>query len=125
MATTSILGGFLSPEEVSAKDIHALGPSDNSDSGSDATGAYSEDELASDTDSSGTGERASVESNHAQTDADILPSYSHQLKSENAREESETPAENRWVSNDVEELMSDADDATLGQGSEDKPAGQA
>jgi hypothetical protein len=73
MATSSILGGSRLPEEISGKDVHALGPSDNSDSGSDATGAYGDDELASDTDAAGTGERASVGRGGEQADADILP----------------------------------------------------
>lgn len=73
MATSSILGGSQMPEEISGKDVHALGPSDNSDSGSDAVGAYGDDELASDTDAAGTGERASVGSVGDQLDADILP----------------------------------------------------
>ncbi|MBT9475566.1 hypothetical protein [Polaromonas sp.] len=73
MATSSILGGSQMPEEISGKDVHALGPSDNSDSGSDAVGAYGDDELASDTDAAGTGERASVGTIGDQPDADILP----------------------------------------------------
>jgi hypothetical protein len=73
MATSSILGGSPLPKEISGKDVHALGPSDNSDSGSDAVGAYGDDELASDTDAAGTGERASVGSVGEQPDADILP----------------------------------------------------
>lgn len=73
MATSSLLGGSRLPEEISGKDVHALGPSDNSDSGSDAAGAYGDDELASDTDAAGTGERASVGRVGEQPDADILP----------------------------------------------------
>ncbi|MBH2010594.1 MAG: hypothetical protein I8H71_12905 [Xanthomonadaceae bacterium] len=73
MATSSILGGSKLPEEISGKDMHALGPSDNSDSGSDATGAYSDDELSSDSDSAGTGERATVGMGRGHADADILP----------------------------------------------------
>lgn len=118
MATSSILGGALSPEEISGKDIHALGPSDNSDSGSDAIGAYSEDELASDTDSSGTGERASVEPNLEQTDADILPDPIQQLRRVDAGEENATPAENREALSDVEALVDDSDDLTLDEGDE-------
>ena len=79
MATSSILGGSQLPEEISGKDMHALGPSDNSDSGSDAVGAYSEEELASDSDSAGTGERASVGVGlDSQPDADILPDHIEQ-----------------------------------------------
>lgn len=73
MATSSILGGAKAPEEISGKDVHSLGPSDNSDSGSDAVGAYGEEELSSDSDAAGTGERASPGLGHDQRDADIVP----------------------------------------------------
>lgn len=60
MATSSILGGRRLPEQISGKSTGALGPSDNSDSGSDSQGAYGGDELYSDSDAEGTGERAAV-----------------------------------------------------------------
>lgn len=75
MATSSIVGGSQAPEEFSGKDLQALGPSDNSDSGSDAIGAYSDEALAGDSDSSGTGERASVDSDGVRCDADIRPDH--------------------------------------------------
>ncbi|MDB5744284.1 MAG: hypothetical protein JWR68_2599 [Polaromonas sp.] len=75
MATSSILGGSQLPEEISGKDMQALGPSDNSDSGSDAIGAYSDEALASDTDSFGTGERASIDPGADHTDVDIRPDH--------------------------------------------------
>jgi hypothetical protein len=75
MATSSILGGTRIPEEVDGKDLDALGPSDNSDSGSDTKGAYGDDELASDSDSVGTGERAAIGTGMERADADILPDH--------------------------------------------------
>ena len=75
MANSSISGGTKLPEEISGKDMHALGPSDNSDSGSDAIGAYGDDELSSDSDAAGTGERASAGTDNDQPDADILPDH--------------------------------------------------
>lgn len=75
MATSSILGGRHLPEHVRGKDTNALGPSDNSDSGSDAQGAYGDDELASDSDAVGTGERASAGAGLDPSDADILPDH--------------------------------------------------
>jgi hypothetical protein len=75
MAISSILGGSQVPQEISGKDVHSLGPSDNSDSGSDAVGAYGDDELASDSDAVGTGERASVGMDGTASDADILPDH--------------------------------------------------
>ena len=78
MSTSSILGGSHLPEEISGKDLHALGPSDNSDSGSDAVGAYGADELAGDSDAAGTGERAAVGTGRGRHDADILPHHIEQ-----------------------------------------------
>ena len=75
MATSSILGGSRSPEEISGKDLQALGPSDNSDSGSDVMGAYGEEQLSSDSDSSGTGERSEVGFDSTPSGADILPDH--------------------------------------------------
>ncbi|WP_309680076.1 hypothetical protein [Polaromonas sp.] len=75
MATSSILGGQHLPGHVRGKDTNALGPSDNSDSGSDAQGAYGDDEMDSDSDAVGTGERASVGAGMDPSDADILPDH--------------------------------------------------
>lgn len=72
MANSSILGGTPAPARVQGKDNDLLGPSDSSDSGSDVQGerpmATQPDDdamlggrpadLASDTDMSGTGEKA-------------------------------------------------------------------
>ncbi|MDO9360579.1 MAG: hypothetical protein Q7T70_16510 [Polaromonas sp.] len=75
MATSSILGGNRPPHTPPGKDTDALGPSDNSDSGSDAQGAYGEGELASDSDAVGTGERATAGDGMDRTDADVLPDH--------------------------------------------------
>lgn len=75
MATSSISGGRHVPEHVRGKDTNALGPSDNSDSGSDAQGAYGDEEMSSDSDAAGTGERASVGAGMDSSDADILPDH--------------------------------------------------
>ena len=74
MATSSIFGGEHLPEPIAGRDTDALGPSDNSDSGSDAQGAYGDGELGSDSDAAGTGERASVEGMDS-SDRDILPDH--------------------------------------------------
>jgi hypothetical protein len=73
MATSSVAGGSQASEETSGKDIHSLGPSDNPDSGSDAVGAYGDDELSGDSDAAGTGERATIGPGLDPLDADILP----------------------------------------------------
>ena len=78
MATSSILGGAELPPEVSGKDTRSLGPSDNSDNGSDTLGAYG-DEIGSDTDASGTGERASIGPGTGMLGADLMPDHIEQV----------------------------------------------
>jgi hypothetical protein len=87
MATSSILGGERAARQADGKGVDRLGPSDSSDSGSDvqgespmATGPDNPGEwgavvtdLASDTDASGTGERATVDGSSVADGADILP----------------------------------------------------
>lgn len=73
MAKSSIAGGSIPPEQwMRGKDTQSLGPGDSSDTGSDTLGAYSDEELASDSDAVGTGERAGVIGDE-RPDADILP----------------------------------------------------
>lgn len=120
MATSSILGGSRLPEDISGKDIHALGPSDNSDSGSDAVGAYGDEELSSDSDAVGTGERASVGGERSHPDADILPDHIEQASGAGAAVDLD--AEDGDDFNDleaVEGLAADSEDPTLGEGSDD------
>ena len=73
MATSSILGGDWVPRRPGGTDVASLGPSDSTDSGSDTRGGFDDDELASDTDAEGTGERNSVDPRNGPMDADILP----------------------------------------------------
>jgi hypothetical protein len=75
MATSSILGGDHAPTWPRGSDVASLGPSDSTDSGSDTRGAFDFDELSSDTDSQGTGERSSVDPLNVPSDADILPDH--------------------------------------------------
>jgi hypothetical protein len=115
MATSSILGGSRLPQEISGKDMHALGPSDNSDSGSDAMGAYGDDELSSDSDSAGTGERASVGSERAHADADILPDHIEQAGGGDADMDLESQDDDDLEQLDaVEDLADDSEDLDLG-----------
>lgn len=126
MATSSILGGSQPPEEISGKDVHALGTSDNSDSGSDVIGAYGEDELASDTDSAGTGERAEVGLGDSQLDADILPDQIEQALA--VQEEADTDETASDESNDlseVDDIADDSEDLDVDKGDEDEePSGK-
>ena len=79
MATSSILGGTHLNTPPGGKDTDSLGPSDNSDSGSDAQGAYGDGEMASDSDAVGTGERATIGTGRDRADADILPDHVERL----------------------------------------------
>jgi hypothetical protein len=71
MAYSSILGAEAATPLPSGRDAEALGPSDNSDSGSDAIGTF---EAHADSDSVGTGERGAVTPGTEGVEgADILP----------------------------------------------------
>lgn len=87
MTSSSILGGTSAPVQADGKGVDLLGPSDTSDGGSDVQGqrtmpTASESagergtviaEVNSDTDASGTGERASADGDSPIDGADILP----------------------------------------------------
>ncbi|HYF16667.1 MAG TPA: hypothetical protein VEA40_02290 [Ramlibacter sp.] len=70
MAYSSILGADPAPAQPSGRSSDLLGPSDNSDSGSDALGTG---EIHADSDGSGTGERGAVFGRDAVEGADISP----------------------------------------------------
>jgi hypothetical protein len=71
MAYSSILGADSAPAQPSGREAELLGPSDNSDSGSDTigTGEAREDSI----DSAKTGDRGAVAGPDAREGADILP----------------------------------------------------
>lgn len=71
MAYSSILGADDAPVEPSGREAELLGPSDNSDSGSDTIGTA---EASDDTiDSGKTGDRGAVAGRDAREGGDILP----------------------------------------------------
>lgn len=70
MAYSSIYGADVAPTQPSGRDAELLGPSDNSDSGSDALGTS---EAYGDSDAAGTGERGSATPGEHREGADILP----------------------------------------------------
>ena len=70
MAHSSILGGDIAPTQPTGRGSDFLGPSDSSDSGSDAVGT---DELHEDSDAAGTGERGSATGGEGREGGDILP----------------------------------------------------
>jgi hypothetical protein len=75
MAYSSILGGERAAVQPSGKGSDLLGPSDSSDSGSDAMGELGPDQIDSDTDRNGTGERASADLRESGRGLDILPDH--------------------------------------------------
>ena len=70
MAYSSIMGADQAPTNPSGREADLLGPSDNSDSGSDTVGTS---EAHEDSDSRGTGERGVVAGADAREGADIMP----------------------------------------------------
>ena len=70
MAYSSIMGADEAPEQPSGRGADLLGPSDNSDTGSDTIGTH---EAHADSDSVGTGERAAVGMDELDEGADIMP----------------------------------------------------
>lgn len=80
MAYSSILGADSAPTRPEGRDAEALGPSDNSDSGSDTIGTP---EAHADSDAVGTGERAAVTPNvEGREGGDILPDHVVELSEE-------------------------------------------
>ena len=91
MATSSLLGATQAPTHAAGRDADLLGPSDSSDSGADIQGQLhleTEDDFesraaaisgagntdpAADSDTAGTGERASATPEHVADGADIAP----------------------------------------------------
>jgi hypothetical protein len=108
MATSSILGGDWVPKRPGGTDVSSLGPSDSTDSGSDARGAFDDDELSSDTDAEGTGERSSVDPRNGRSDVDILPDHIERLSALDIDIEVETAAV------DEQALLDDFDAIDLG-----------
>jgi hypothetical protein len=70
MAYSSILGADSAPSQPSGRSADLLGPSDRSDSGSDAMGTSESHE---DSDATGTGERGAVAGLDAREGGDIMP----------------------------------------------------
>lgn len=70
MSYSSILGADIAPSQPSGRGADVLGPSDNSDTGSDAAGT---DEIHDDSDAAGTGERSSVAPADTPEGGDIMP----------------------------------------------------
>ena len=107
MAHSSILGADFAPTRPSGRGADVLGPSDNSDSGSDAVGT---EESHEDSDAAGTGERGSVAGGDALDGRDILPDRVKRLPDGNLLPESE-PDSDELTDVDVQEFTDlDAED---------------
>jgi hypothetical protein len=83
MSYSSILGADTAPTQPSGRNSELLGPSDNSDSGSDAVGTA---EAHADSDAVGTGERAGADPLDPPEGADILPDRVVRMGEEDERE---------------------------------------
>lgn len=117
MANSSILGAGRPAATPPGKDIDALGPSDSSDSGSDVQGerslATAPDDPGqwgavvaggrSDSDSLGTGERASADGDPPREGADILPDRVVDLDEDAPLEDPDVDVEDLDVSVDPED----------------------
>jgi len=89
MAYSSIMGADQAPDQPSGRDAELLGPSDSSDSGSDAMGTT---EVHADSDAAGTGERGSVTPGEGREGGDILPDRVVRMTADGAGESEEEDA---------------------------------
>ena len=112
MAYSSILGADQAPTQASGRDSQALGPSDNSDSGSDAIGTS---ESHGDSDASGTGEGGALPGSEAEEGRDIMPDHVVRLGL-NAG----TPDEDEADTDTLTNLDSDTDADNLDAGADER-----
>jgi hypothetical protein len=87
MAHSSILGADIAPGHPSGRGSDMLGPSDSSDSGSDAVGT---DEIHEDSDAAGTGARGAVTGADAREGGDIPPDRVTRLPDDEGLPEADT-----------------------------------
>jgi hypothetical protein len=87
MAHSSILGADIARGHPSGRGSDMLGPSDSSDSGSDAVGT---DEIHEDSDAAGTGARGAVTGADAREGGDILPDRVTRLPDDEGLPEADT-----------------------------------
>jgi hypothetical protein len=113
MAYSSILGADTAPAQPRGRDAEALGPSDNSDSGSDAAGTF---EVHADSDAVGTGERGAVTPGvEGREGGDILPDHVVAASDEEEALESgdgfpgRDPDANEYTDLDANDADADAD----------------
>ncbi|MDB5954310.1 hypothetical protein [Ramlibacter sp.] len=107
MAYSSILGGETAATNPSGREAELLGPSDNSDTGSDTIGTH---EAYEDSDAAGTGERGAVVGADAREGGDILPDRVVNLADDEGFPEADPDAlEMTDLDNDDVEALADRD----------------
>lgn len=123
MAYSSILGADNAPSEPSGREAELLGPSDNSDSGSDTIGT---EEASQDTiDSTRTGDRGEVAGRDVPEGADILPDEVVNLADGEGFPEADPDGmEMTDLDNDDAQDMADIDEAQASSGRQ-RPDGKA
>ncbi len=114
MAHSNLLGGDSIAVQPRGTGTEALGTSGNSDSGSDIVGTLSRDELLSDSDATGTGERSDVERDDAASASDIRPDHlNHGADGEDALDAPVRTVSLEEARSEIDTLASD-DDAAPG-----------
>jgi hypothetical protein len=110
MAYSSILGADPAPIQPTGRDADALGPSDNSDTGSDTRGTS---EAYADSDAVGTGERGAVTPNtEGREGGDILPDHVVELSEEERALASGDVDADELTDLDANDVEADADQAS-------------
>jgi hypothetical protein len=112
VATSSILGGDTAAQHSGGRTVGLLGPSDSSDSGSDAIGELGPEEMGSDSDRYGTGERASVDMSMDGRSPDLLPDHVGRIDDGgDVTDDGEAIDLDSLAADDTADLDLDADDA--------------
>ncbi len=121
MAYSSILGADHAPEQPTGREAELLGPSDNSDSGSDTIGTG---EARDDTiDSGKTGDRATVAGPDLREGGDILPDKVVNLADGEGFPEADPDGmEMTDLDNDEAQALADRD--TVGRDTDETPEDQ-
>ena len=110
MAYSSILGADNAPTQPDGREAELLGPSDNSDSGSDTIGTLEADQDS--TDSGGTGDRGAVVGQDPREGSDILPDRVVNLADDEGFPEADPDGmEMTDLDNDDAQAMADDDTA--------------
>lgn len=111
MANSSILGGESAARNLDGKTAGLLGPSDSSDSGSDAMGELGPEEMGSDSDRYGTGERASVDMSMDGRSPDLLPDHVGRMDDSGGISDEGEAIDTDALTEDLSDLPLDPDDA--------------